>query len=155
MPTTKRPPSKTRSPSLKAANAQLRRENTELRRKLQARDRDLGESLEQQSGTSDILRMIARASGDLQSVLDAIAESAARLCSANDAIVWRVSDNGLVLAAHFGPIPTVVVESGGRVIDRDTPAGRAVVDGQNAGRDVVLTAGSEVTLMRAIGGGGR
>ena len=67
--------------------------------------------------------MIARASGDLQSVLDAIAESAARLCSADDAIVWRVSDNVLVLAAHFGPIPTVVVEGGGHVIDRDTPAG--------------------------------
>ena len=32
---------------------------------------------------------------------------------------------------------------------------RAVVDGENAGRDVVLTAGSEVTLMRAIGGGGQ
>ncbi|HEX6172506.1 MAG TPA: GAF domain-containing protein, partial [Candidatus Binatia bacterium] len=151
MPTTKRPPSKTRSPSLKAANAQLRRENTELRRKLQARDRDLGESLEQQSGTSDILRMIARASGDLQSVLDAIAESAARLCSADDAIVWRVSDNVLVLAAHFGPIPTVVVEGGGHVIDRDTPAGRAVVDGQTTHVHDLVAAASDFPRAKTRG----
>ena len=151
MPTTKRPPSKTRSPSLKAANAQLRRENTELRRKLQARDRDLGESLEQQSGTSDILRMIARASGDLQSVLDAIAESAARLCSADDAIVWRVSDNVLVLAAHFGPIPTVVVEGGGHVIDRDTPAGRAVVDGQTIHVHDLVAAASDFPRAKTRG----
>ena len=151
MPTTKRPPSKTRSPSLKAANAQLRRENTELRRKLQARDRDLGESLEQQSGTSDILRMIARASGDLQSVLDAIAESAARLCSADDAIVWRVSDNVLVLAAHFGRIPTVVVEGGGHVISRDTPAGRAVVDGQTIHVHDLVAAASDFPRAKTRG----
>ena len=151
MPTTKRPPSKTRSPSLKPANAQLRRENIELRRKLQARDRDLGESLEQQSGTSAILRMIAQASGDLQSVLDAIAESAARLCSADDAIVWRVSDNVLVLVAHFGPIPTVVVEGGGHVIDRDTPAGRAVVDGQTIHVHDLVAAASDFPRAKTRG----
>jgi GAF domain-containing protein len=118
---------------------------------LQARDRDLGESLEQQSGTSDILRMIARASGDLQSVLDAIAESAARLCSADDAIVWRVSDNVLVLAAHFGPIPTVVVEGGGHVIDRDTPAGRAVVDGQTIHVHDLVAAASDFPRAKTRG----
>jgi GAF domain-containing protein len=118
---------------------------------LQARDRDLGESLEQQSGTSDILRMIARASGDLQSVLDAIAESAARLCSADDAIVWRVSDNVLVLTAHFGPIATVVVEGGGHVIDRDTPAGRAVVDGQTIHVHDLVAAASDFPRAKTRG----
>ena len=123
MPTTKRPPAKKRSPSLKEANAKLIRENKQLKR-----ERD--EGAEQQAATSAILRMIASSPSDLQSVLDTIAASAARLCSADDALVWRVSGNVLVLAAHFGPIPTVVIEGGGHVIDRDTPAGRAVVDRQ-------------------------
>ena len=51
------------------------------------RERD--EALEQLAAASDILRMIARSPTDLQSVLDAIAESAAKLCDAADAVVWR------------------------------------------------------------------
>ena len=51
------------------------------------RERD--EALEQLAAASDILRMIARAPTDLQPVLDAIAESAAKLCDAADAVVWR------------------------------------------------------------------
>ena len=72
MATTKRPRSKTRSPSLKEANAKLGRENKAVRR-----ERD--ESLQREAATSDILRMIAGAPADLQSVIDTIAENAARL----------------------------------------------------------------------------
>src|SRR3972149_2611368 len=90
MPTTKRPPSKKQRPSLKETNAKLGLENKELRRKLQARDRDFAESLEQQTATSEILRVIASSPTDIQPVLDAVAESAARLCEAEDALINRV-----------------------------------------------------------------
>ena len=49
--------------------------------------------------------MIARAPGDLQSVLDAIAENASKLCDAADAAVCRVDGDVLRLAAHVDPIP--------------------------------------------------
>ena len=101
MPTTKRPPSKTRRPSLKETNAKLGLENKELRRKLQARDRDLAESLEQQTATSEILRVIASSPTDIQPVLDVVAENAARLCEAKDAQLFRLDDNHYRLAASF------------------------------------------------------
>jgi len=123
MPTTKRPSSKPRSPSLKEANAKLVRENKQLRR-------ERNEGAEQQAATSEILRMIARSPADLQSVLDATAENAAKLCDALDAAVWRVDGDVLRLAAHFGPIRMKLVRGEGQALTRGTPPGRAVVDGQ-------------------------
>jgi GAF domain-containing protein len=120
---TKKSRSKSQRASPKKADAKLVRENEQLRR-----ERD--ESREEQSGTSDILRMIARSPADLQTVLDAIAERAARLCDAEDAAIFRVDDNLFRLAAHFGPIPMVTALGEGRVIDRGTTPGRAIVDRQ-------------------------
>jgi len=128
MPTTKRPPSKKRRPSLKKTNAKLGLENKELRRKLQARDRERDESLEREAATGDILRMIARAPGDLQTVMDAIAENAARLCDADDVLVRRIDGENYYLVSHFGSIPIVVGMGVNIRIDRSTPAGRAAVD---------------------------
>ena len=93
--------------------------------------RNLDESLEREAATSDILRMIARSPTDLQSVLDAIAERAARLCDAEDAAIFRLDGNFLRLVAHFGPIPIAGnVGESGRVLDRGTPAGKAIIDRQ-------------------------
>ena len=87
--------------------------------------------LEREAATSDILRMIARSPTDLQSVLDGIAERAARLCDAEDAAIFRLDGNFLRLVAHFGPIPIAGnVGESGRVLDRGTPAGRAIIDRQ-------------------------
>src|SRR6516162_11075687 len=120
---TKKSPSKPRRPSPKKADAKLVRENKELKI-----ERD--GLLEREAATSDILRMIARSPTDLQSVLDGIAERAARLCDAEDAAIFRLDGNFLRLVAHFGPIPTASTVGVGRVLDRGTPAGRAIIDRQ-------------------------
>src|SRR5919109_792702 len=97
---------------------------------IQSLQRALDESLEREAATSDILRMIAKAPGDLQTVLDAIAERAARLCDAGDAGVWRVHGNVRRRVGHFGAIPTADALGAGPIIDRSTPPGRAIIDRQ-------------------------
>src|SRR5215510_355544 len=123
MPTTQKPPSAPQRLSLKELNAKLSQEVKELRR-----ERD--ESLAREAATSDILRMIARSPIDIQSVLDAIAERAARLCDAEDTAIFRLDGNFLRLAAHFGPIPMADAVGESFVNDRDTPASRAIADRQ-------------------------
>ena len=120
MPPTKRTPVKKSSLSLAEANAKLVRENKELR---QERD----EGAEQQAATSEILRMIARAPADLQSVMDTIAESAARLCDAKDAVIFRVDGDVQQRVAVYGAMPTATA-IGIRGITRGTPVGRAIID---------------------------
>ena len=77
-----------------------------LKKTIAAQAQEIREGVEQQTATSEILRMIARAPADLQAVIDAIAENAARLCDAADAVVWRIDGNARHVAAHFGSVPT-------------------------------------------------
>ena len=86
---------------------------------------ELTEALEQQTATSEILGVIARSPTDLQPVLDTIAKSAAQVCTADDAGIRLVQQEGLRLAAHYGSIP---LQDPLRPIDRDSAVGRAVVD---------------------------
>src|SRR6476646_3099697 len=75
-------------------------ENVRLFQELQVRNRDLTEALDQQTATSKILEVIASSPTDLQPVLEAIAESATRLCEAYDASIGHVDGDMLRLNAH-------------------------------------------------------
>jgi PAS domain S-box-containing protein len=90
-----------------------------------ARER-LVEATKQQTATSEMLRIIS--SSPIQSVLDAMAENAARLCDANNAEIFRLEDNLLRLAASFGEIPVVIHAYQGVLVNRDTVTGRAACD---------------------------
>jgi signal transduction histidine kinase/DNA-binding response OmpR family regulator len=94
---------------------------------LEVRNKDLTESLEQQTATSEILRVISGSPADLEPVLDAVAESAAKLCNATDALVYRASADELVEAAHFGAVPT---PRHSLPIDRSYIASAAFLDGR-------------------------
>src|SRR5438309_4081035 len=76
-----------------------------LEQKVEERTRDLTEALEQQTATSEILRVISSSPTDLQPVLDAVAENAARVCGASDAVIYRVEGDFCKLAARYGPLP--------------------------------------------------
>src|SRR5687768_5354478 len=73
-----------------------------LKKTIAAQAREIREGVEQQAATSEILRMIAGAPADLQSVMDTIAESAARLCNAKDALIFRVEGDVQQRVAVYG-----------------------------------------------------
>src|SRR5262249_176600 len=97
--------------------SQLQKEVQRLTEQLESRDRE-------KTATTEILRLIGTLSMDIQSVLDTIAESAARVCGSYDAVIRLVEGNILRLAAHYGP----VVSGFGleQPLIRGTIAGRAV-----------------------------
>jgi signal transduction histidine kinase/dihydroneopterin aldolase len=99
-------------------------ENTRLFEEVQARTRELTESLQQQTATADVLKVISRSALDVQKVLDALVESAARLCNALDAAIYQVFGDGLRLVAHHGPIPV----AGAVPLSRGVLTARAVID---------------------------
>jgi two-component system, NtrC family, sensor kinase len=77
-------------------------ENVRLFQELKARNRELSEALEQQTATADILRVISSSPTDLQPVMEAVAENAARVCGATDSSIFRLEGEHLRLVARHG-----------------------------------------------------
>ena len=80
-------------------------ENVRLFKEIQERNAELREALEHQTATAEVLGIISRSPTDVQPVLDAIVESAARVCGVDDVVLRLREGNTMVLRAHFGPIP--------------------------------------------------
>jgi two-component system NtrC family sensor kinase len=106
-------------------------ENVRLFDEVQARTEDLRESLQQQTATADVLKVISRSTFDLKTVLQTLVESAARLCDADKATITRQKDGVFYRAESFGfsrefmdylsDIPMVP--------ERGSAAGRALLEG--------------------------
>ena len=111
---------------------------------------ELTEALEQQTATSEILRVIASSPTDLQPVLEAVAASAARLCDANDAIIHRHDGELARPVAFYGPIGFTRPAGQGFRPTRSDPPGRAMLDGKTIHvHDIVAELDTEFPESRA------
>ena len=103
-------------------------QNVRLFRELEVRNRDLTETLEQQTATGEILRVISSSPTDVQPVFDAVVKSAARLCESFDSAMCRRDGDRMLVVAHHGPIPMGPVGEFSFPLTRDNATGRAALD---------------------------
>jgi GAF domain-containing protein len=104
--------------------------NARLFEEVQAKTRDLTESLQQQTATADVLKVISRSSVDLETVLDTLLETVARLCRADQALMYRRKDDKYHLVAVRGlsAEATEFILANPLAPDRGTAVGRAVLE---------------------------
>jgi signal transduction histidine kinase len=126
---------KLRSTGTKARVGRTRRPRADLEQQLEACRREIDharerliEAMKQQTATSEVLRIISNSPTEIQPVLDAVAENAARLCDADNAVIFRLENNVLRLVASYGGIPTTSHAREGLPANRDTVIGRATCD---------------------------
>jgi GAF domain-containing protein len=107
-------------------------ENTRLLKELRKRTDDLGESLQQQTATAEVLKVISRSAFDLQTVLQTLVESAARLCDADNSIITREKKGAFYRAETYGYSPEFLeyVKDMPIEAERGSAFGRALLDGR-------------------------
>jgi GAF domain-containing protein len=107
-------------------------ENVRLFDEVKARTEELSESLQQQTATADVLKVISRSTFELQTVFDALAESACRLCDAEASSIWRPDGDVFKLAANFGQSAALqeAMRHYSMRSGRETCAGRVLLHGQ-------------------------
>ena len=106
-------------------------ENVRLFDEVQKRTEELAESLQQQTATSDVLKVISRSTFDLQTVLDTLVASACQLCEADSGNISRPTSEGLFrFQAHHGMPPAMVKDLERRQIKagRGTAIGRVLLE---------------------------
>src|SRR5947209_13517602 len=131
-----------------ANQAAMAIENVRLSKELQAGNTQLTEALEQQTATGEILRVIASSPTDLQPVLDALVESASRLCQAADTFLLLVEGDQLRVAALHGSVDENARLS--NTINRGWVAGRAIVDARTVHVEDLANAEAEFPIGAAI-----
>ena len=136
-----------------AAQAVIAIENVRLFQELEARNAELSESLEQQTATAEILRVISSSPTDVQPTFDAIASAAVRLCEANEGTVFRFDGSLIHMVAHHGGGPREI-EALRRVFPsapgRGTVTGRAILTGSVVQTDIATDSEHEFRDLTGI-----
>jgi signal transduction histidine kinase/HAMP domain-containing protein len=109
--------------------ARLRESHATLEQRVEERTRELRETLDQQTATAEILGVISSSPTDVRPVMEVLVKSAATLCDAQNAQLFRVEDGRMRLVARWGPVKSSLEAGEARAITRASVSGRTIVDG--------------------------